>query len=164
MFQATISLFFLTSTFVGGLAILELQGMLVWGVWGLILSLNSFRRLVLRIPSEGNGRLVLRIPGSWDLWLGHGSMSWAITLWVTLIYLSENRGRFEAIDCFLTNRSQLSHFFCIIPSGLGLESFSKELNEVGIFWNPISIKINNRNASGEMPNCQLLLASTRSFI
>ena len=30
---------------------------------------------------------------------------------------------------------------CVVPSELGLVSFSKESNEVGLFWGPVSIKL-----------------------
>ena len=102
--------------------------------YGLVLSLSFLGRLVLRIPSRR------------DLGLGHGSVSGAIPSWSILIYLSEDRGRLEAIYRFF----RLVHpnclvFFCIIPSlclDRRLTSFSKESNEVGLFWGPVSIKLN----------------------
>ena len=40
----------------------------------------------------------------------------------------------------------------VVPSELELESFSNESNEVKLFWSPVSIKLDNRNTWGEMPN------------
>ena len=65
--------------------------------YGLVLNLNFL------------GRLVLKISSRWDLGLGHGGTSGAITSWATLIYLFEDGRSFKAIDCFPTNGSQLSH-------------------------------------------------------
>ena len=71
-------------------------------------------------------------------------MGKAIILGKTLIYLSEDRGRLETIDCFL----RLMHPNCLasshIISSLGLNQrlipFSKKLNEVGFFWSSVNIK------------------------
>ena len=60
MFQATLFLLLLPSFLVGGLAILGPQGMLVQGVWGLVL--GPFRGLVSRVPSAQGERLVSRVP------------------------------------------------------------------------------------------------------
>ena len=123
VFQATLSLLFLPSLFVGGLAILGPRE-----IWrkecGLVLSLSFLGWLVSRIPSGGG------------LGLGYSSMSGAITSWAMLIHLSKDGERLEAINCFLRLvRPNCLASSRIIPS-LGLDRrltpFSKELNEVGL--------------------------------
>ena len=61
-----------------------------------------------------------------------------------LIYFSEDGGRLEAIDCFLEQCIPTVKFpSALFHLGLDrrLESFSKESNEVGLFWSPVSIKL-----------------------
>ena len=128
VFQATLLLLLLPSLLVGGLAILG--------------------PLVSRIPSRqgwGFGTLegvLSRIPSGGGLGLGHSSVSGAIPQ-ETLIYLFEYEN-LEAIDRFL----RLVRPNCLAPSRmfhLGLDrrltSFSKESNEVGLFWSSVSIKL-----------------------
>ena len=78
-------------------------------MWGLILSRSLFvvgGGLISRIPTQQGlglslvGELVSNAPNNLGLEHSHGTMSWTITLWVTLIYFSEDGERLEAIDCF----------------------------------------------------------------
>ena len=58
-----------------------------------------------------------------------------------LIHFSEDGERLEAIDRFfrLIRPNYLTPSRVVL-SELGLESFSKESNEVGLFWSSVSIK------------------------
>ena len=58
-----------------------------------------------------------------------------------LTHISED-GSLEAIDRFLQLvRPNCLAPSCVIPPEPGLESFSKKPNEVGLFWGPVSIKL-----------------------
>ena len=50
----------------------------------------------------------------------------------------------------------------IVPSKPGFESFSKELNEVELFWGPVSIKLHKDEL--EMLNPEFLPIGTRSLV
>ena len=86
--------------------------------------------------------VVSRIPSGRSLGLGHSNVSGALTLWAMLIYLSEDRRRLKAVNRFL----RLVHpnclaSSCVVLSEPGLESFLKQSNEIGLFWGPISIRL-----------------------
>ena len=145
-------LFFLSKVFLKGLAIFRLQ-----------LGPQRTLGLVLRMPGKKCGGLVLRIL-SWRLELGHIGISEMITSWVMLIHLLENKESLEIINRFF----QLVHpnYFVssrIVSSKLGLESFSKEFNEVRLFWGYVSIKLNG-NVRGKTNNIELFLADIGSLV
>lgn len=76
-------------------------------MWGLVLSLNFFEWLNLRISSQQSlrfgifERIVLKISSERSLRLGHNGMSRTIILWAILIYLSKNKRRLKTINYFL---------------------------------------------------------------
>ena len=100
---------------------------------GLVLSLSFLGWLVSRIPSQqslGFGTLegvVSKITNRRGLGLGHGSVSKAITLWATLIHLSED-GRILklSIICWLMIPNYLTSSH-VVTSELGLKFFLKKI-------------------------------------
>ena len=94
------------------------------GVWGLLLGQNIFGWLILMIPSQQSlclsfvEEVISSVPSNWGLEHGHSSMRWTITLWVMLIYFSEDAERLGAIGCFFwlmrPNCRASSHWeFCL---------------------------------------------------
>ena len=86
-------------------------------MWGPVLGQSFFGWLILMIPSQQSlglslvGEVVSSVPRNWDIEHGHGSMSWTITLWVTLIHFSEEWREIGGYwSFFLTDVSQLSSF------------------------------------------------------
>ena len=146
------------------------RGIWMREVWGLVLSLCSYWGFqVDKAWIWGFLRgIVSRFPSGGGLEPGHGSVSAPVTSWATLIH----RRGLEAslclnINCFFNQCVPTVELpLALFHLGLnqGLESFSKESNEVGLFWSGVNIKIDNRNAWGETPNCELPLASTWSLI
>ena len=107
--------------------------------------LSFFGVLISRTPSRQGlglgfgtlGWIFLRIPSRKGLELGHDSGSEPVTLPATLIHLLKNRG-YRSV--FSTSASQLSGFL-LHCSDQKLTSFSKESNEVRLFWSSVSIKL-----------------------
>ena len=72
-----------------------------------------------------------------------------IISWATLIHISEDGGRLEAIDRFFNQcvpAVELPPALFTLSLNQGLEFFSNESNEVGLIWGPVSIKLDNGNA------------------
>lgn len=141
-------LFFLfLSDLVRGFTIFRIWKMSIEGVYGLVLSLNLFKWLVLKISSQEGLKfgffegIISKIPNRGGPRLGNGNVNRAITLWVMLIYLFKDGRRLEAINrLFQLVRLNYLALFCKVLFKSRLEFFSKKSNKVGFFWSIISIK------------------------
>lgn len=83
-----------------------------------------------------------------SLYLGCGSMGKTVALRIPLIYLTDGRDKKKAYFCLDVNGFFKEFFLIIYYTALlfylsldgRLEALSKESNQIGLFWSPISNK------------------------